>query len=84
METIITASITAAVTLIVCLINNYFQTSRQNALLGYRLDQLEKKMDKHNEIVERLYRVEDTTNRHGDELVRVNARLKDLEGGKSA
>ena len=83
METIITASITAAVTLVVCLINNYFQSSKQNALLGYRLDQLEKKMDKHNEIVERLYKVEDATNRQGDELIRVNARIKALEGEKA-
>ena len=83
METIITASITAAVTLIVCLINNYFQSSKQNALLGYRLDQLEKKMDKHNEIVERLYKVEDTTNRQADELVRINHRLTAVEGSRA-
>lgn len=83
METIITATITAGVTLVVCLINNYFQSSKQNALIGYRLDQLEKKMDKHNEIVERLYKVEDMTNRQADELVRVNHRLAAVEGGKA-
>lgn len=83
METIITASITAAVTLLVCLVNNYFQSSKQNALLGYRLDQLEKKMDKHNEIVERLYKVEDTTNRQADELVRINHRLTAVEGSRA-
>lgn len=83
METIITSAITAAVTLVVCLINNYFQSSKQNALLGYRLDQLERKMDKHNQIVERLYKVEDATNRQGDELARVNARIKVLEGERT-
>ena len=83
METIITSAITAAVTLVVCLINNYFQSSKQNALLGYRLDQLERKMDKHNQIVERLYKVEDATNRQGDELARVNARIKALEGDRT-
>lgn len=84
METIITAAISAAVTLIVCLINNHYQHKEMVDLLTYRLTELEKKVDKHNNLVERMYQVEDATNRQGDELKRVNARISKLEGGKSA
>lgn len=84
METIITASITAAVTLIVCLINNGFQNAKTAALISYRLEELEKKVDKHNNLVERMYCVEDATNRQADELKRVNERLRIVEGGARA
>lgn len=79
METIITASITAAVTLLVCLINNHFQVSKTTALITYRLEQLEAKVDKHNNLIERMYRVEETILRHEDEINRHKERLKQLE-----
>lgn len=84
METIITSSITAAVTLIVCLVNNWFQHKQTMALLSYRLQELEKKVDKHNNLVERMYVCEDTAHRQADELKRVNERLKIVEGGKTS
>jgi hypothetical protein len=34
---------------------------KQGALVAYRLEQLEKKMDKHNNLVERTYELEATT-----------------------
>ena len=79
METIITASITAAVTLLVCLINNHFQVSKTTALITYRLEQLEAKVDKHNNLIERMYRAEETILRHEDEINRHKERLKLLE-----
>lgn len=60
METIIAASITAGVTLAVCLITNHAQAERTRALLDYRLGQLEKKQDKHNNLVERVFILEGT------------------------
>lgn len=45
METIISAAITAAVTLAVCLITNHAQAEKTRALLDYRLSELEKKQD---------------------------------------
>lgn len=79
METIITASITALVTLLVCLINNHFQTSKTAALISYRLEQLEQKVDKHNNLIERMYKAEETILRHEDEINRHKERLKQLE-----
>jgi hypothetical protein len=58
METIIAAAITAGVTLAVCLITNHAQAEKTRALLDYRLGQLEKKQDKHNNLVERTFFLE--------------------------
>lgn len=58
METIIAAAITASVTLAVCLITNHAQAEKTRALLDYRLSELEKKQDKHNNLMERTFRLE--------------------------
>ena len=52
--TIISALISAAVTLIVCLITQ----NKTKALIVYRLEELEKKQDKHNSVIERTYKLE--------------------------
>lgn len=58
METIIAAAISAAVTLIVCLVNNRAEAEKTRALLDYRLGELEKKQDKHNNLMERTFKLE--------------------------
>lgn len=58
METIISAAIAAATTLVVCIINNNAQAAKTRALLDYRLGQLERKQDKHNGVIERVYILE--------------------------
>ena len=52
--TIVSSLISAAVTLIVCLITQ----NRTKALIAYRLEELEKKQDKHNSVIERTYKLE--------------------------
>ena len=52
--TIISSLISAAVTLIVCLITQ----NKTKALIAYRLEELEKKQDKHNSVIERTYKLE--------------------------
>ncbi|MCI5994749.1 MAG: hypothetical protein MRZ45_02180 [Blautia sp.] len=79
METIISACISAGVTLLVCMINSRNQQARADeqqretrALLEYKLEELTKRVDKHNNVVERTYVLE--------EKVKVaNHRLDDLE-----
>lgn len=72
METIISACISAGVTLIVCLISNHGQQEKTRALMEYKLDELTKRVEKHNSVVERTYVLE--------EKVRVaNHRIDDLE-----
>lgn len=58
METIIAAAITGAVTLTVCLITNHAQQEKTRALLEYQLAELTKRVDKHNNVIERTYRLE--------------------------
>ena len=69
METIIAAAITGAVTLAVCVITNHAQAERTRALLDYRLQQLEKKQDKHNNLVERTFRLEGKMDEVAHEIV---------------
>ena len=58
METIISAAITAVVTLVVCLITNHAQAEKTRALIDYRVSELEKKQDKHNNLIERTFKLE--------------------------
>lgn len=58
METVWAAAISAAVTLAVCLIQNHAQNEKTRALLNYRLGELEKKQDKHNNLMERTFKLE--------------------------
>ena len=49
----------------------------------YRLEQLEKKADKHNHLVERMYEIEKTvttaTSLYDEEIKVINHRISDLE-----
>ena len=53
-ETIISALTSGAVTLIVCLITQ----SKTRALIEYKIDELTERVNKHNNIIERTYKVE--------------------------
>lgn len=69
METVLAAAISAAVTLAVCLIQNHSQAEKTRALLDYRLGELEKKQDKHNNLMERTYKLEGRMNEVVHEIV---------------
>ena len=56
---IIGAIISGVVSLIVCIITQVTQNKATRDLLEYRLCQLEKKVDRHNNLVERMYRAEE-------------------------
>ena len=62
METVIAAVISGVVTLVVCLVNNRAEAEKTRALLDYRLSELEKKQDKHNNLMERTYQLEGRMN----------------------
>lgn len=79
METIISACISAGVTLIVCMINNHSQQKQTRALMEYKLDELTKRVDKHNSVVERTYNVEQELMVQQEQIKVANHRIKDLE-----
>lgn len=59
METIIAAAISAATTLVVCLVNNRTQHAKTTALLEYKFNDLAKRVEKHNNVIERTFRLEE-------------------------
>ena len=72
-ENLLIALVTGGVTLAVCLINNFLQQSKTRALLEYKLNDLTQRVNKHNDLLERTYRLEEQSK----ELTR---RLDRLEG----
>lgn len=59
------ALIGALASLVVCLVNNYFQraeSDRQNnatiMLINYQIEELKKEVSKHNGVIERVYQLE--------------------------
>ena len=79
MGTILAAVISGAVTLVVCMINNHAQAEKTRALLDYRLSELEKKVDKHNHLVERTYHLEGDMEVVHEQIKVANHRIDDLE-----
>ena len=48
-------------------------------LMSYRIEQLEKKVDKHNNLIERTYKLEEKAEVFEEKISVVNHRLADLE-----
>lgn len=78
-ETIFAALISAGAATLVCLVNNIFQQRKTEALLTYKLDELTKRVDKHNSLVERTYRLEEKTSVFDEKMRVANHRIADLE-----
>lgn len=62
METIIAAAISAAAAIVVCVLTNRAQHAKTIALLQYKFDEMEKKVDKHNQVIERTFKLEGRMN----------------------
>lgn len=50
-----------------------------NKMTAYRIEQLEKKVDKHNQVVERMYEAEKNISVISEENKNVNHRIEELE-----
>lgn len=82
METIFASLVSASVTLIVCIVNNRSQNDKTRALMEYKLDELTERVNKHNRLIERTYRLEEDVALHEEKIKVVNHRLEDLENGR--
>lgn len=58
---------------------SYFAARKSSALIAYRLEQLELKVQAHNNLVERMYRVEERTELQEEKIKVANHRIDDLE-----
>lgn len=52
------AAVAAAITAILGFLGTYLSNRKQTVLVAYRIEELEKKVNKHNNIIERLYKLE--------------------------
>jgi len=67
--------IVALISFLGTLVGAYSGIRVSNKLTNYRIEQLEKKVDKHNTVVERTYILE-------EQMKVANHRIADLEGGE--
>lgn len=84
METIISSIITGVVALITCLITQAFANRKTTALLEFKLDELTKRVDKHNNVIERTYKLEESTALQDEKIKVANHRIDDLESAMRA
>ena len=63
------------------LVGTFFGTFSGIKLMSYRIEQLEKKGEKHNSVVERQYDIEKITAVLSEEIKVANHRISDLEQG---
>lgn len=84
--TIISALIAAGAAIVVCMVNNHYQQEETRkkhdetiTLIDFRLQQLEKKVDLHNNAVERLFIVEKQLGIDEEKIKSCKRRIEDLE-----
>lgn len=71
--------IVAALALVGTLVGSYLSNRKTTALISYRLDQLERKQDKHNTLIERTYKLEEDVAIQAEKIKVANHRIDDLE-----
>ena len=65
------------------LIGSMMSNNKTQALVTYRLQQLEEKVNKHNNLVERMYKMEEKQMVMEEQIKVANHRILDLEDAQS-
>lgn len=73
------AIIVAILSLFGTLVGSFSGIITANKLVNYRLQQLEKKVEKHNQVIERVYKLEKHEAVLDEEMRVANHRIDDLE-----
>lgn len=71
--------IIAILSLVGTLAGSYFSNRAGQKLIAYRLEQLERKVDAHNRVIERTYKLEEEYSVLDEKIKVANHRLDDLE-----
>lgn len=71
--------IIAALALAGTLGGSYMANKKTTALIAYRLEQLENKVNKHNQVIERTYKLEENEALMDEKIKVANHRIDDLE-----
>lgn len=84
--TILASLISAGAAIIVCMVNNHFQNAKTTkahndniVLISYRLEQLEQKVMRHNNLIDRTYELERRADVMEEKIKVGNNRISDLE-----
>ena len=80
--TVLSSLISASVAIVVCVITQYAQSKKTIALIEYKIEELTKKVEKHNNLIERTYRLEEQSHVHDEQIKVANHRISDLEAIK--
>lgn len=77
--TAISTIIGAVISGVVSLIVSSIQHNKTIAVIEVKVDELQKRVDKHNNTIERVYELERLTDVHEEKLKVANHRIDDLE-----
>jgi hypothetical protein len=84
-ETGIVAIAVAAISLVGNLVGSFLTHRKSTAIIIYRIDELEKKVQKHNNLIERTFHLEKRCEVIEEKIKVANHRIEDLEdAGKVA
>ena len=75
----ITMVTTTILTMIATIRTSKQENDKTKALIGYRIDQLEKKVNLHNNLIERTYKIEADLDVVHEKISVANHRIDDLE-----
>lgn len=67
--------IVACISLIGTLAGSYISNRKSQILIAYRLEQLEDKVNKHNNLIERTYKLEELTAVQEEQIKELNKRI---------
>lgn len=74
--------IVAIISFLGTLLGAYIANRKSAAIMEYRLQQLEKKVDKHNTVIERTYALEKRADVTDEKIKVANNRIADLESAE--
>lgn len=77
------AIIVAVLSLIGTLAGSYFSNRKGQILIAYRLEQLEVKVQAHNNLIERTYKLEELTALQEEKIKVANHRIENLEKARN-
>ena len=78
-EAVISAIITGICAVIVSVINSHYQANATRKLIEYKIEELTKRVEKHNNVIERTYELEKVTRIQAEQIKVANHRIEDLE-----
>lgn len=78
-EAVISAIITGICAVIVSIVNSHYQASATRNLIEYKIGELTKRVEKHNNVIERMYNLEQTQAVMEEQIKVANHRIEDLE-----